>query len=196
VKFHHFKIAAMAALILLVTACAGPGGALLKAGSSNKVFDMQLDSDMNWSRIKGPRQELWTVDGASLNSLSIFSNVKPNEHVFMLARERKSRPDGPWYRTGMRPDELRDVILDALRGQGWINLNSENLRPHKFGAYEGIRFDITHTNSDGLIYKATVAAVERNKKLTVLYWKAPQEHYYGRDAASVNKMLDAMRFVK
>jgi hypothetical protein len=196
VKLHHFKIAAMAALILIISACASPGGALLKAGTSNKVFDMQLDSDMNWARVKGSRQELWTVDGASLNSLSIFSNVKPNEHVFMLARERKSRPDGPWYRVGMRPDELRDVILDALRGQGWINLTSENLRPHKFGADEGIRFDITHTNSDGLIYKATVAAVERNKKLTVLYWKAPQEHYYARDVASVNKMLDSMRFVK
>jgi hypothetical protein len=195
VKLSTIKILATALFILILTSCAGAGGTLQKAGSAN-AFDMQLDSDMNWSRIKGPRQELWTVDGASLNSLSIFSKVKPNEHVFMMAKERKSRPDGPWFRPGMRPDELRDIILDALRGQGWTNMSSDNLRPHKFGTVEGIRFDIVHTDANGLIYKATVAAVERDQKLTVLYWKAPQEHYYNRDVATVNKMLDGMRFVK
>ncbi len=194
-KLSHLKILLISMCFLVLVACVSPGGTLQKAGTAT-TFDMQLDSDLNWSRIKGPRQELWTIDGATLNSLSIFSKVKPNEHVFMIAKERKSRPDGPWFRPGMRPDELRDVILDALRGQGWVNMTTENLRPHKFGSTDGIRFDIVHTDANGLIYKATVAAAERDQRLTILYWKAPQEHYYGRDVVAVNKMLDGMRFVK
>ena len=182
------------AAMLFLAGCASPGGALQKAGAAT-AFDLQLDSQLDWSRIKGPRQELWTIDGTALNSLSIFSGIKPNEHVFMMAREKKSRPDGPWFRPGMRPDELRDIIVDALRGQGWSNVEAGNLRPQRFGSVDGLRFDLVMTNPDGLMYKGTAAAAEKGGKLTVLLWKAPSENYFDRDAAAVNAMLDGMRFV-
>jgi hypothetical protein len=181
-------------VFLLLAACASPGGKLQQAGIAN-AFGMQLDSALDWSRIKLPRQELWTIDGTALNSLSILAGIKPNEHVFMLAREKKSRPDGPWFRPGMRPDELRDVILDGLRGQGWSNVSAENLRPQRFGNADGLRFELAMTSPDGLLYAGTVAAVEKDGKLNLLLWKAPREHYHGRDADAVGRMLDGMRFV-
>ena len=39
------------------------------------------------------------------------------------------------------------------------------------------------TNPGGLIYQGTAAAAERDDRLTVLVWMAPEEHYYGRDVA-------------
>ncbi len=192
----RWGFAAMALLVLLLGACADAGGTLQHAGSAD-VFDMQFTTDLNWSRIKDPfkHQEVWTIDGVALNSLSIFSGVKPGEHVFMKTREKTSRPDGPWFRAGMRPEEIRDIVVDALREQNWVNVSSDNLRPQRFGTLDGLRFELAMTSPDGLIYKGAVAAAEKDGKLTLLFWKAPAEYYYGRDAAAVAKMLDSIKFV-
>lgn len=193
-KAQHLKIFLPALLLLLLVACSSPGGRLQVAGTAT-AFNMQLDSELDWARIKGPRQEVWTIDGTALNSLSILSGIKPNEHVFMMAREKKSRPDGPWFRPGMRPDELRDIIVDGLRSQNWSNVAADNLRPQRYGSVDGLRFDVTMTSPDGLRYAGTIAAAEKDGKLSLLLWKAPVEHYHGRDIAAVNKMLDGMRFL-
>lgn len=185
----------LAATGALLTACASSGGSLQKAGTAADVYGMAIRTDLNWSRIKLPRQELWTIDGPGLNSLNIIPETKPGEHVFHLAKERKSRPDGPWFRTGMRPDELRDVILDAIREQGWADVDSSNFRPHAFSGTPGIRFDVRQTSPEGLRYQGTVGAFERNGRLTVLYWKAPEEYYYGRDVQAVNRLIDTIGFI-
>lgn len=171
----------------------GPGGRLQVKGTTT-VFDMTLDSSLDWARIKSRRSELWTIDGTQLNRLLIFSGVKPDEHVFQMARERKSRPNGPWYRPGMRLDELEKLVADGLADQQWVGVITRNPRPHDFGAVEGLRFDLEMTNASGLIYQGTAAVAERDDRLTVLVWMAPREHYHGRDVAAVNAMLDGMRF--
>lgn len=97
--------ALLACALLALAACSGTGTRLVTAGDGVRVFDMQMDTSLDWARVRAARQELWTIDGVPLNRFLVFSNVKPKEHVLLLARERKSRPDGPWYRPGMRPDE-------------------------------------------------------------------------------------------
>ena len=184
------------ALLLLLALAGCAGNRLLKANTGVEVFDMQLDTGLDWARIKRPRQELWTIDGMPLNRFVIISGIKPDEHVFLLAHERKHRPDGPWYRPGMRPDEIRDVVLDALRQGGWSNVQSSNFRPANFGGVAGLRFDAMMTEQNGLIYKGTFGAAERNGRLTQFFWMAPAEYYYDRDVAAVNKMIDSIRFVK
>lgn len=180
-------------LVLLLTACVSAGGKLQTKGDVT-AFDMTMTTELDWARMKFRRNELWTIDGIGLNRLLIFSKVKPGEHVFQLVRERKSRPDGPWYRAGMRLDELQKLVADGFTDQQWVNIQTTDLQPHTFGTVEGIRFDIEMTNPDGLIYKGTVAVAERNNLLNVLVWIAPKEYYHGRDAAAVESMLDGMRF--
>jgi hypothetical protein len=183
--------------LMLLLALAGCGGnRLLKASTGIEVFDMTLDTGLDWARIKRPRQELWTIDGMPLNRFVVISGIKPNEHVFLTSREKKRRPDGPWYRPGMRPDEIRDVVLDALREGGWSNVQSSNLRPANFGGVAGLRFDAVLTEQNGLIYKGTFGAAEHNGRLTQFFWMAPAEYYYDRDITAVNKMIDSIRFVK
>ncbi|MBS0211997.1 MAG: hypothetical protein JSR26_02290 [Proteobacteria bacterium] len=186
--------------LLLLTACASPGGVLQSAGTVD-VYDMRLTTDLAWARIKDPLQheEIWTIDGMALNSLSIFSGIADGQHVFMLGRARSSRPDGPWFRSGMRPEEIRDIVVAAMIRQDMLNVTASNLRPQRFGDaasgyVDGLRFDFTAVSSGGLIYKGTVAAAQRNGKLDLLLWKAPSEYYYDRDAAAVNRMLDGIRF--
>ena len=193
--FRHARMTALLLPIVLLSACANPGGVLQAAGTV-AVFDMQLTTDLSWARIKDPFQheEIWTIDGMALNSLSIFSGIEPGQHVFMLGKARSSRPDGPWFQTGMRPEEIRDIIVAAMQDQHMVNIVTANLRPQSFGGIDGLRFEFTMSNADGLIYKGTVATAEKDGKLDVLLWKAPAEYYYGRDVAAVDRMLDGMRF--
>lgn len=184
---------AVALAMLALTGCAT--NTLQRKGAAT-VFDLRLDSELDWARIKGARQELWTIDGSKLNQLRIYSGVKPNEHVFMARREKASKPDGPWFRGGMRADELRDLILDGLREEGAVNVSGSQLRPQRFSNVDGVRFDFAMTDAGGLNYKGTAAAVERGGKLTALVWLAPGEHYHDRDVVAVNRMLDGMQFAQ
>ncbi|GAB2491947.1 hypothetical protein [Arenimonas alkanexedens] len=191
------RAAALALAFVLLAACAsgGAGGRLQEAGDA-RVFDLALDTDLDWARLKAPRQEQWTIDGAPLNQLLIISRVKSGEHVFLGAKQRRGRPDGPWFRTGMRPDEVRDVVLDGLRGSGWANVRGSDLRPARWGASPGLRFELALDNPGGLMYRGMATAAEREGRLTLLVWIAPAEHYYGRDADAVSRLFDSLRFVE
>lgn len=182
------------ALVVLLAACAGAGGRLQEAGAV-AVFDLRLDTSLDWARIRGRRNEIWTIDGTPLNQLTIIDRVRDGEHVFLQARERRTRPDGAWFRTGMRPDEVRDVVLDALRGNGWADVEPSGLRPQRFGAVAGLRFEFRLSNQRGLHYRGMAAAAERGGRLTLLVWMAPSEHYFDRDQAAVAAMFDSLRFV-
>ena len=185
----------LAALLALLAGCAG-GGRLVKASEGVRVFDVQFDTDMDWARTRLSRIELWTIDGLPLNEFVVVSKVRPNEHVFLAARERRKRPDGPWFRADMRPDEIRDVLLDALRQDGWSQVSASHLRPARYGAVDGIRFDLQLTHANGLLYRGTYGAAVHDGRLTHWFWMAPAEHYYGRDVAAVNRMFDSARFVE
>jgi uncharacterized protein YceK len=182
-------------VLVLLSGCAS-GGRLVKASEGVRVFDLAFDTNLDWSRTTMSRVELWTIDGLPLNEFVVISKVKPNEHVFLAAKERKSRPDGPWFREGMRPDEIRDVLLDGLRGDGWTHVAASHLRPARFGDVDGLRFDLECTHANGLVYRGTYAAAVHQGRLTHWFWLAPAEHYSGRDIAAVNAMFDSARFVK
>ncbi len=184
---------ALFALALLLVA--GCGGNRLQRAGSAAVFDLQLETQLDWARIRAPRQEQWTIDGAPLNQLMILPRIKPREHVFLRAKERSWRPDGPWFRAGMRPDEVRDIVLDGLRGAGWANVEGLKLRPVRWGGTPGLRFDLALDNPNGLVYRGMATAAERDGRLTLLVWITPAEHYYGRDAEAVGRMFDSLRFV-
>lgn len=183
------------AAALLGAGCAGYGGRLVSAGPDVRVFDLQVDTALDWSKRRVDRAELWTIDGMPLNQFVVVSRVKPGEHVLLASRERKSRPDGPWYRPGMRPDEIRDVILDALRQGGWTDVEALNLRPADFGSVAGLRFEAALTQESGLHYRAMFGAAEHDGRLTHFFWMAPVEYYYGRDEAAVSQMFETIRFV-
>jgi hypothetical protein len=193
VILRHLRIALLGAALLVLAACAS--NRLVTAASGIGLFDMQVDTSLDWARIKLPRQELWTIDGLPLNRFVFFSAVKPNEHVFLQRRATRGRPDGPWYRSGMRPDELRDVILDGFRESQWTRVESSGLRPQDFGGREGVRFELSMTDTGGLNYRGTAAAVVRpDGKLNLMFWLAPTEHYFGRDQAAVERMFASLRF--
>jgi len=132
------RIAALALFASLLVAC-GSERNLVAAHQGYVVYDIQIDTSMDWSRAKGQRVEMWTIDGIPLNRFLVIARIKPGEHVYLSSKETKRRPDGTWFRAGMRPDEVRDVMVDALISGGWPRVSTSDVRPAKFGALDGLR---------------------------------------------------------
>ena len=189
------RMHAVAALILglLLAACAG-GGPLVTPGTQRIGGDLSIDAGMEWTRMAGMREQLWTIDGPQLNSLHLIPVVREREFIFLGTRQTRRRPDGAFYHRGMRPDELRDLVADGMRAAGAVNVVATNLRPVDFGGREGLRFEMAMANEAGLKYRAMAAAFEHDKGLALALFYAPAEYYYPRDEAKVSAMLDSLRW--
>ena len=181
------------ALALLLAACAA-GGPLVTPGTQRIGSELTIDAGMEWTRMTGYREQLWTIDGPQLNSLHLIPGVREREFIFLGDRQSKRRPDGAFYHRGMRPDELRDLIVDGMRATGAVNVVASNLRPADFGGREGLRFEMAMDNASGLKYRAMVAAFEHEKGLALALYYAPAEYYYPRDEAKVDAMLATLRW--
>lgn len=192
--FHRIlRTSLLIAMTLMLAACTS-GGTLVKAGPNIASGKLIIDSEMEWTRVyTGTRYQLWSIDGELLNRLYLIPTVREKDYIFLGGRETKRRPDGAFYHRGLRPDELRDLILDGLRAAGTINVDASDLRPATFGGREGLRFEFALANEEGLRYRGMAAAFEHEKGLSLVIFMAPAEYYYPRDEAKVSKMLGTLR---
>jgi len=180
-------------LALSLAACASRGGPLVSPGPNPAGGDLRIDSEMEWSRYSDRRSQWWTMDGQQLNLLYLIPAVRPGEYIFLGRRQTTRRPDGPFFQPGMRADELRDLIVDGLLAAGLVGVQTTDLRPDDFGGREGLRFEMSMTNQEGLKYQGMAAAFEHDDRLALALFMAPSEYYYPRDAAKVARMLDSLR---
>lgn len=189
----EFQALAILILVLSLSACGGAGGPLVRPGPNPAGGKLMIDSEMEWTRLQTTRYQLWTMDGELLNRLYLVPTVREKEFIFLGQRQTKRRPDGAFYQRGLRPDELRDLILDGLRAAGTANVEARNLRPARFGSRDGLRFEFSLANEEGLKFQGMAAAFEHEKGLSLAIFMAPTEYYYPRDEAKVSKMLDTLR---
>lgn len=187
------RIAAALLLALLLAGCASSGRPLVEPGPNPAGGKLMIDSEMEWTRMSTLRFQLWTIDGELLNRLYLIPGVREREYIFLGRRQTNRRPDGPFFQPGMRADEQRDLILDGLRAAGAVNLVATNLRPVDFGGREGLRFEFSMANEEGLKYQGMAAAFEHERQLALALFLAPSEYYYPRDAAKVDRMLNTLR---
>ena len=190
---HWIRGLIVAALTLLLAACAS-GGPLVTPGRTTAGGNLSIEAGMEWTRMGGMREQLWTIDGPQLNSLHLIANVREREFIFLGERQTTRRPDGAFYHRGMRADELRDLIADGMRAAGAVNVVASNLRQVDFGGREGLRFEMAMDNQAGLKYRAMAAAFEHENGLALALFYAPAEYYYPRDEAKVSAMLDTLRW--
>jgi len=76
---------------------------------------------------------------------------------------------------------------------GYHQVKTAHLRPAAFGAAKGFRFDMSYTTTTGLEMKAMALACQRNGKLDLIIFTAPDEYYFGRYAPVVEKIFDSVQ---
>lgn len=178
-------------MALLVASCA-PSLKAVPAGSNyavNNSFQVKLDQawaefPSSLTRLNGGK--LLTVDGGALNELQLVGGLEDGEP--MIKDISKERP-APVYRAEMNDNELAEFIVDSLTYLGLVNVQSQLLRPAKFGAKDGLRFDITATKTKGLILSGKVLLAKSDDELNIIVFMAPQEHYFAQLAPQIENMM-------
>jgi hypothetical protein len=171
---------------------------LVEPGKPVLIKDISIDSPIAWSQFGDARSRLWTIDGTLLNNFHVFADIKSGEHVFLNPKGRAERKgEGLLFNAQMSELEVRELIVDAIRGSDAVNVTASNLRPAKFGARPGFRFDLNFEsgsgtemgNRGGLKYRAMVLAETQGGTLSYALFYAPTEYYFGRDQAHVEQIF-------
>ncbi len=132
-----------------------------------------------------------TIDGPDLNLLQLVAALKDKQS---LIKERSKDNPVPKYRTDMSQTEIVEFVTDTLATLGYQNLSTQALRPSAFGTLACVRFDLSAQTPDGLNIKGTALFAQRNEKLNLIVYLAPEEYYFGLHAAEIERILGPSRF--
>ncbi len=133
---------------------------------------------------------LLTQDGLSLNQLHL---VTVEDGDTFLSENSKSS-EYPVYKKGMSVIKQVDFLTANLSRLGLENLQERNVKPAKIGGYDGITMNLDGQYSSGLNMRARVAMAETDQGLNLVIFFAPSSHYYAKDIASVNRMIETIQF--
>ncbi len=187
------KKLAFALLPLLVLAgcesmSAAPAGLYeLKGGTT-------VDLKEDWTHIPkswhGAESSILTKDGMKLNQLHIIT-VEDGE---TFIDERSKSVEYPVYAQGSSPIKQIEFVTANLSRMGFESIESKNVNPAKVGGYDGVTMDLVGKYDSGLNLKGRMAMAETEKGLNILVFIAPAMHYYDRDIASVNHIMETVQF--
>jgi len=131
----------------------------------------------------------WTKDGLLLDRLVIIPGV-PDGEPLLTTRDKTAAM--PVFRADMLPNELEELFESTIVkffGEGQAVVNTENLRPHRFGDDRGVLFDLSATVTESPEYKGLVGAFIVDGKLYVLYFLGATPHYYGKHIAEAEAVI-------
>ena len=153
------------------------------------VFDTQLD----WSKFTmvkpGRNTEVWTRDGQQLNSLYFVKGLKSGQTIF----NNSSAQPMPEFQPGMLPNELADFTRASLLrylGEGSSSDGEIGMRPTNFAGDVGFLFDMNFTLENGLRYRASSVATERDGALYLVIYLGTDLHYYDAALSEFQMIID------
>jgi hypothetical protein len=165
----------------------------VKPGPAVAAGNVAVETPIAWTRFPGPRGEVWTVDGALLDRVEFYSDIRDGQNVFKTRHATKSKPDGPYFHPGMDGQAQAQLVADALGDIGGVKPVVESLRPAQYGSHAAVRFELRLSNDEGLIYRGSALVAEVDAKLTVILYLAPAEHYFEAYWESIDAMLRSAR---
>lgn len=174
---------------LASTACATSS---LVTGTYKVGNDYEITLQAGWADISRwmvfrPRGlRLLTADGPLLNRLYVTEGLKPSE--FIVRPQSREQPT-PTYRGGMSSRELVEFVTDSVAAMGYVRVESREVRPATFGAAPAIRFDIAAATPEGLEIAGAALLAERAKRLYLMLYLAPREHYFAARLGDVEKVF-------
>ena len=169
---------------LLCTACSSP---LIKPGAQT-IDGLRLTTPMSWSDLGHHGQRLWTRDGVNLNALRIYTDIEPGEHVFR-ARLRGEKNEGARFRSAQSDLEIAELVVEALRGSGLVNVIARQIEPATLNGRSGFRAELAFDSAAGLHYRGLRLAEGEDGSLSFLLYTAPTEFYFDRDRAEIESIF-------
>jgi len=186
-------------LLILVVAAGLSGCAMsysLVAAGVVGVEGLTVQTGSGWNRAPGIHTpsnrrgaETWTKDGMLLDRLVIIPAIGDGEAI-MVSQSKSAAL--PVFKADMLPNELEELVESSMVkafGEGGSVVNTDSLRPHRFGENAGVMFDLTATVSDGPQYRGTVGAFIAEDKLYLIYFIAAVPYYYDKHIAEADAII-------
>ncbi len=178
------RIVSLMLLGVLSTGCMTTTYTLVPTGTS-QVGNLAVSPGLNWNlapKLQTPvarrESQSWTQDGLNLNRLIVIPAVPDGEPIFKALQKSSALPN---FRAGMLPNELVELAessIEKLFGEGESVVETDNLRPHRFGEHIGVLFDLRMTLAVGPKYRGLVGSFIAADQLYMIIYLAADPHYF------------------
>ena len=139
-----------------------------------KMSDIySVDPQINWSRSKETTVEIWTVDGPLLQAIRFFDGIADGDGLFPSTDPNKKFP---LFRADMAATEIQELVVDTIANMGGGNVQASNLRPFKFGALPGFRFEVEFLSDEGLELEGLVAGATHKERLYLIVYSDTRDN--------------------
>jgi hypothetical protein len=152
----------------------------------NDAHRYTVELPEGWVRFTQSRDQdvLLTRDGPRLQH--VFIERVPVDHPLSHTKKRLAR--------GMIPQEAAEVILDNIgSNESLTGFEVRENRPARVGGQPGFRAAVTYKTKDGLRMKSVVYGTLVGDALFVVKYAAPQRHYFDRDLALFEKVVQSFK---
>src|SRR5262245_31311579 len=191
------KSTSFAVFVLFLGGCVSNPYTLLPAGPTS-VGALRIDAEGDWNQLKQAADAttptaVWTLDGPMLDRIVVFGGVANGD---TLVKEDKKSEALPHFHDSMLPNELVKFIesyLLKMFGEGQALVESNNIRPQRYGSDAGVAFEVTITPAELATYKGSVGAFIAKQKLYVIMYIAAEPYYYGKYRAVAERMIGSAK---
>jgi hypothetical protein len=185
----HLAAAVLAASLAACVSAKPVSGALVSASTTVTLAETWSDVS-DYAQAETPRSKVLTLDGPLLNRLYIISDIKPGQSIVRAASKEKPTPV---LRADLSFNEQVEFVADSIAALGYFRVETHDLRPQKFGAIDGLRFDFDAQTQEGLNIDGTALSVMSNGLFHTVMFLAPEEHYFPVSKARVEAILESAR---
>ena len=93
----------------------------------------------------------------------------------------------------MTPSEIMELVVDSVSTQGLERVEATGLRPEKFGAAQGFRFEMTFVTGQGLEGQGSVVGAVVKERLDLIIYSGLRAHYYPKYKDRVERIIESIR---
>lgn len=191
-----FTAVAIAAGLVATPALAGwklvPAGLPIAVAKSSMTVTPGEDWN-RWSARPIKTSEVWTLDGTSLNELYFVAALPEGKTLFRDVA-KKDRPLPKFSKAMLLPDVVEFFESSTRTALSTSLFEVDKVEPDKMSGHDAVRFTFTYAvEGDQLPRKGIAKAAVVKGQLYLVSFVAPSIHYFDRDAAKVNKLLDTLK---
>jgi hypothetical protein len=143
--------------------------------------------------------EVWTLDGATLNTLLFFTGVPDGEPLFtrraaLGAASQDEKP--PVFRSTMNPLEVQELLeATIVRYFQTTIAEGRNLKPQPIANGAGFRFETRMLGRDEVERHGVFVGTIRNKKLYGAWFQGAKLHYFERYLPDFDRLVRSAKLV-
>jgi hypothetical protein len=158
-----------------------------------EVGSLTVTAGTGWNDLtasKSPQRAAWTRDGLTIDRLWVFADIADGETLY--PEPKGSGAALPRFRATMLPNELvafTESYIGKLFGEGDAVVTTSNLRPHRFGAHNGVMFDAAVEPAGGADRKGLVGAFIADDKLFLVMYLAVEPYYFDLNRAAATEVI-------